>query len=121
MGAIAHATSLPIEEGPEEPLGDGRLTIAVKRGGNIYSPVTVIFDGEGAGQFYEKPAGHSNIRITHRIAVDNRRIEVRLRPDTRNIELDAESSAKLIAVMRGKYKLSLLDRKAGCDCFATRS
>ena len=118
-GRDCHAASLPSEEGPEEPLGDGSLTIAIKRSGNPYGPVLVSFGGEGAAPFYEVQVAHSKMPTTHRISVDNRKLDVRLKPAPDSDKLDAASSAKLIAAMRGKSTLSLLDRVGKATAIAS--
>ena len=108
-GRDCHATSLPIEEGPEEPLGDGDLIITIKRSGHPYSPVSVSIGGEGALRFRDIRAASSKRRAIRRISVDNRKLAIRLKPAPNGDELDAASSAKLIAAMRGKNTFSLLD------------
>jgi|GEM_PF-5044893 len=118
-GRDCHATSLPIEEGPEEPLGDGNITIAIKRSGNPYEPVSVSFAAAGAGPVEEMQFLDNQMRTTRWIAVDRRKLDIRLKTGTIVYDLDAKASAKLIAAMRGKSTVSLLDQRG--QPFATVS
>lgn len=96
------AASLPIEEGPEEPLGDGDLTFPIKRSGNPYGPASDSIGGEEVLLFREIRAASSTMPTIRRILIDNRTLYIRLNPDPNGDQLDAASSAKLIAAMRGK-------------------
>jgi Protein of unknown function (DUF1176) len=106
-----HAASLPVETGPHEPVGDGKLTIAVKRSGNPHGPVSVSFAAAGAGPVDEMQAVDVQMRATRWIAVDGSKLDIRLKSDTSIYKLDAEASTKLIALIRGKSTLSLLDQR----------
>lgn len=110
-GRNCHAASLPIEEGPEEPFGDGKLTIAIQRSGNPNGTVSVRFAAAGAGPFDEMQAIDVQMRGTRWIAVEERKLDIRLEADTSIYDLDTEVSAKLINAMRGKNTLSLLDQR----------
>jgi len=105
-----HAASLPVEKGPHEPVGDGKLTIAIKRSGNPNGPVSVSFAAAGAGPIDEMQAVDVKMRATRWIAVEGSKLDIHLKSDTSIYNLDAEATTKLITSIRGKSTLSLLDQ-----------
>ncbi len=114
-----HATSLPIDEGSLEPFGDGNLTISIKRSGNPTDPPSVSFTAAGARALDEMEAIDSLMRNTRWIAVDGQKLDIHLGKEADIYELDGLTSEKLIAAMRGKSSVSLLDPQG--QPFATAS
>jgi Protein of unknown function (DUF1176) len=110
-GRDCHATSLPIEEGTDEPLSDGNVTMAIKRSGDPHGPISVSFTATGAGPIDEIQQIDAAMKKARWIAVDDRRIDIRLKTSNDIYALDPKASAKLIVAMRGNSTVSLLDNR----------
>jgi hypothetical protein len=98
------ATSLPIEEGPDERIGDGTLALSVDRDGAVHGPpkVELAFIIEMSRRDYKR---------VRWISVDNQKLDIRLSSGNGVYDLDVTASNKLIVAMRGKLALELLDNK----------
>ena len=114
-----HATSLPIDEGSLEPLGDGNLTLSIKRSGNPTDPPSVELTAAGARALDEMGAIDGLMQTARGIAVDGQKLDILLGKDSDIYELDSRTSEKVIAAMRGKSSVSLLDPNG--QSFATAS
>lgn len=114
-----HAASLPAVEGLEEPLGDGDLTISIRRGGNPYEAALLGFTAANALPHDDMTAIDRQMEITRRIAVGSKKLNIRLAKNAGIYYLDARASAKVIAAMRNANTVSLLNRHG--QSFATVS
>ena len=99
-----HATSLPDETASDEPVGDGNLDVSIKRDGARISELKVQL------AFTTKIPG-VDFDSVRWIAIDDSRLDLRLSGKDGVYDLNPADSAKLVAAMRGKSKLALLDRR----------
>jgi Protein of unknown function (DUF1176) len=95
-----HATSLPISE-DGTPTGEGELTIAIKRDGNIADPPTVEF---------VTGLPDEEARTAEGIAIDGKRLDFRLDDGASAYFFERDASTKLVGAMRGKGIFALHDR-----------
>jgi hypothetical protein len=118
-GRDCHAASLPADEGLEEPLGDGDLTMSIRRSGNAYEAALLGFTAANALPLDYMTAMDRQMEITRRIAVGDKKLNIRLVKNAGIYGLDAHNSAKVIAAMRNADTVSLLDMRG--KSFATIS
>ncbi len=100
-----HATSLPVEEeGNIGPVGDGNMTVAIKRG-------AAPSDGPQVQLAVVDSLPDSNMTDIRGVAVDGGKSLLKLNGTNGVFNLDAKASAKLVAAVRHARAIAFVDHK----------
>lgn len=104
-----HAASLPVEGDTDEPIGDGNLTISIRRSGNPGGMISVSFSAASAGSVDVSQQVDDAMRLPGLIAIDGRKFGHRMHKQETGYGFDGNAALMLIAAMRGKREVSLAD------------